>query len=61
MFLLSFQNAAVTSEDLISRKIREYNMMRYTGLHISLSGSAIVLIFILNVLSMVIFGFVMLL
>lgn len=52
MFLLSFQNADVTSEDLISRKIRVYNMMRYTGLRISLSGSAIVLIFILNVCSL---------
>lgn len=41
-FRCPLQNAAVTSQDLISRKIREYNMMRYTGLHIPLYGSAIV-------------------
>lgn len=35
VFLLSLQNAAVTSQDLISRKIKEYNMMRFAGRHIS--------------------------
>lgn len=35
VFLLSSQNAAVTSQDLISRKIKEYNMIRYAGLHIA--------------------------
>lgn len=43
VFLLSLQNAAVTSQDLISRKIKEYNMMRYAGLHIAPCGSALVL------------------
>lgn len=45
VFLLSLQNAAVTSQDLISRKIKEYNMMRYAGhtFYIAAWGSTVVL------------------
>lgn len=39
-----FQNAAITSQELISRKIKEYNtMMRYTALDIAPWGSTTVL------------------
>lgn len=43
VFLLSLQNPSVTSQDLISRKIKEYNMMRLAELHIAPWGSVTVL------------------
>lgn len=43
VFVFYLQNATVTSQELISRKIKEYNMLRYAGLHIAPCCSAIVL------------------